>query len=86
MRVAVALARASFLLFLAKRQERIPTRWGGSCARMLQMIPPFKITNFPPFLTQQLKNGNAFGGSLCFKLKYPTQKLHQFLSLFIIFC
>ena len=33
----------------------------------------------------QLKKGTAFGGGLCFKLKYLTQKLYQFLSVFIIF-
>ena len=48
-------------------------------------IAPSKITNFPPFLTLQLKKSTAFGEGLCFKLKYPTQKLYQFFSLFIIF-
>ena len=48
-------------------------------------IAPSKITNFPPFLTLQLKKSTAFGEGLCFKLKYPTQKLYRFFSLFIIF-
>ena len=41
-------------------------------------IAPSKITNFPPFLTLQLKKSTAFGEGLCFKLKSDTKIISVF--------
>ena len=43
-RIAVALARAKVLLFLAKKQKKIPARLSDSYTRMLQMFPRFIST------------------------------------------
>jgi len=48
-------------------------------------IASSRITNFPPFLTLQLYKGTAFDDGLCFKLKYPTQKLYRFFKFIYYF-